>query len=81
MTSLVGVREGTLTDSPCRADLVQKAGVLSRAGRCHSKKETAWAAGAEGALCPTCSHDPQAQTSSVGSGGLSSPTFLHKPQI
>lgn len=25
MTSLAGVREGTLTDSPCRVDLVQKA--------------------------------------------------------
>lgn len=68
MTSLAGVREGTLTDSPCRVDLVQKSGVLSRAGCCHSEKEMAWAAGAEGALCPTCSQNnsgPEAETSTL----------------
>ena len=63
-----GSGRGTLTDSPCRVDLVQKSGVLSRAGCCHSEKEMAWAAGAEGALCPTCSQNnsgPEAETSTL----------------
>ena len=85
MTSLVGVRERTLTDSQCRADLVQKASVLSRPGCCHSKKETAWAAGAEGALCPTCSQSnggPEAETSTLQCSlfyvrGLGFLVFLH----